>query len=153
MAATETTVTRTDDASGDPIGLFEKDSGTLVQSMALDGEVMGELLSWAHTAGAAENTHEAKGAAGRLFRADVIAPGSGAVRYLMVFDKGSAPVNGDEPVLRAMLPSTAGEETASLALGLYGRVFTSGIQLALSTTPATLTLPGSAEGYFQASYL
>lgn len=151
MPATTTDVIRTDDTAGDTFEVFETDAGRAVQSMALSPEVQGELLSHTATGGAAENTHSVKASPGRLFRIDALLdPGVGAARYLMVFNLAAAPAGGETPVLRALIP--AGGQV-SFDLGVYGKEFTTGIQVAISTTIATLTLPGGAEGYFQAAFV
>lgn len=150
MAATPTTVVRTDDPSGDDFATYDKDSGAKVQAVALDPEVQGETVSWAETGNTAAETLVAKASAGRLFSAAVVLdPGVAAARYLMVFNKATTPTAGDVPVLRALVP--AGGQ-ASIDLGIYGRDMLTGISVALSTSVSVLALPGSGEGFFQVSY-
>jgi hypothetical protein len=153
MAATESDVTRATDATGTPIKTFDDDEVTprKVQAVALDPEIHGDLLDWKQTAGTAENTNVAKASAGRFFRARVILDAAVAAnRWLMVFDKATAPVNTDVPVLRAWLGN--GTLDGEIDLGLYGRAMANGVSVALSTTVATLTLPGGSEAYFQVGY-
>lgn len=151
MPATPSEVTRTDDASGDTFATFDNDAGRKVQGVAIDVEVQGELLAWANTGAAAENTNIAKGTPGRVFVAEVVLDPSVVVdRYLMVFNKASAPVNTDIPVFRALVP--AGGQ-AGIDRGLLGRELTLGVSVAISTTAGVLTLPAVAEGFFTVGYL
>jgi len=150
MAATETEVYRTDDpTSGDKFSLYTKDNGRLVQTVALDPEVQGELLSFSATAGTGENTHVAKATPGRLFKVDVLNATAG-VLYLMVFDKASAPIDTNVPVLRAYVPASG---AASIDLGNYGISLSAGVSVALSTTQGVLTLGGANDGFFQVGYV
>lgn len=151
MPATPAEVTRTDDTAGDAFEVFENDAGRAVQSVALSPEVQGELLSHAASAGAAENTFVLKATPGRVFSGAVLLdPTVAAARYLMVFNLAAAPTAGAVPLLRFYVPA-AGQ--GGFDLGLYGLQCDTGIALAVSTTPDTLTLPGSSEGFFQGSYV
>jgi len=81
----------------------------------------------------------------------IISPGVSADRYLMVFDKASAPVNADVPDWSAVLPNVgvgAGEVWDSF----IPFAVTAGLAVAVSTTPLTLTLPGVAQAIFQVLY-
>jgi hypothetical protein len=148
--ATDSSVTRALDASGDEIKSYTDAAGNEVQGMALDAEVNGEMLSWASTAGVAAETAVAKASAGRFFSCDVVLTTPFPTdRWLMIFDKGSAPINADVPVFRARV----GGGWASIDLGVYGRVLASGVAVAISTTVDTLTLPGGGEAFFQVGYL
>jgi hypothetical protein len=147
MPATDSSVTRETDVSGDEIHTYTADDSSRVQSMALNPEIMGELLATGRTNATAVIQTEAKSGAGRLFRAEVvgIAGGFAGDRWLMVVDKGSAAVNNDLPILRS--PRLVGD-FGSIDLGLYGQEFTLGCQLVLSTSPADVQL-APAEGFFQ----
>lgn len=150
MSATPSTVTRTDDPVGDTFATFDKDDGSKAQSVVIDPEVQGETVLWAQTGNAAAEQASIKAAPGRFFSAAVVLdPTVVSDRYLMVFNKASAPVNNDVPVLRALVPAGG---AASIDLGIYGRDMLTGIAVAISTTPEDLTLPGSGEGFFQVSY-
>lgn len=66
---------------------------------------------------------------------------AGAVRYVQLHDKESAPVNGDVP--RYVMAVPAGQ-TYLWQPGQGGRRFYRGLWVALSTTPATLTAAAAA---------
>jgi hypothetical protein len=147
--STESDVIRTDDpAGGDIFATRDKASGAKTQGMHLDPEVQGDLLSSYETGGTAEKVAaDIASGAGRLFRADVILLDTvTADRYLHVFDALTAT---GLPVRRAFIP--AGGQ-ASLDLGVYGRVFSTGITLAISSTLVTYTAVAGNEGVFQAAY-
>jgi len=144
------TVNRTDDpAVGDDFVTYDRADGAKTQGVHLDPEVQGELLSWASTAGTGENTHVAKASAGRAFKADVISVNASPT-FLMVFNKATAPVNSDVPVLRAYVPANG---SGSIDLGNYGYLLSAGISVALSTTAGVLTLAAANDGFFQVAYL
>jgi len=148
--STEDTVNRSDDpASGQDFAVRVKASGARTQGMHLDPEVQGDLLSWYATAGTGENQAVPKATPGRLFKADVINATAGAL-YLMAFDKATAPVNTDVPVLRAYVPASG---AGTIDLGNFGINLAAGVAVALSTTADTLTLAGANDGFFQAAYL
>lgn len=71
---------------------------------------------------------------------------------LMVFDKASAPVNTDAPVIRKHLAANGDATIALDELGLFGRAFQNGISIAISSTPDTLTLAVSADLHWHAQY-
>lgn len=77
---------------------------------------------------------------------------SGSARFVMVFDKATAPENGDAPCCREYI--SAGQKSLPIHFEEDGRPmrFAKGISLALSTTIDTLTLPDDAEGWFDAGY-
>jgi len=139
--ATETEVTRTDDSSGDLFRTFDDAVGRKVQAVALDPEIQGDVLSWYATAGAAEeNANDLASGAGMLFSVSVVLLDTVATdRYLHIFD---ALTPTGVPVLRALIP--AGGQ-AALDLGVYGRAFSTGITLAVSTTLVTYTSPAANE--------
>lgn len=147
---TDSTVDRlNDDASGDDFATRDKASGAKTQGMHLDPEVQGDLLTWYATVGTGENQKTVKATPGRLFSAYVLNATAG-VLYLMVFDKGTDPVNTDIPVLRRLVPAS-GE--GLIDLGNFGIDLSVGVAVALSTTRDTLTLAGANDGFFQVSYL
>lgn len=73
----------------------------------------------------------------------------GSAQFIQVFDKQIAAVNGDVPVL---IINVAATTDFSADFGTWGRWFTRGIQIANSSTAATLTL-GSADTWFDVQYL
>lgn len=152
MAGTVNNVTRTQDASGDAIAAFEKDDGGRAQAMVLDPEVHGEALDNAITAGASPADQlVVKASPGRLFQAEVVLISTPAgTRWLMAFNAAAAVINGAEPVWRS--PQIA-SNFASIDRGVWGLLCDTGIVLALSSTPGTLTLPADNLGLFQAAYL
>jgi hypothetical protein len=87
-----------------------------------------------------------KASAGRLYRLDALNVGAVAL-YLLVFDKATAPFNTDVPIWRRRLPAS-GEVSIDFAdFGLFGA---SGLSIAISTTPTTLTLAVSADLVYSA---
>lgn len=151
MPATEATVNRVDDPStGDDFATYQKGSGALTQGVNQDPEVGGTLLSWDSTGASAETNRVPSASPGSLFKCDVMIDTSITdPRWLMVFDKATAAVNTDVPILRARVSGGF----ASIDLGLYGIECASGIAVAVSTTIGTLTLPGAGEAYFQVGYV
>ena len=101
-------------------------------------------------ASAAALTHAVKAEGGFVRRARGINPAA-ALRYLMLFDKASAPINGDVPRARIPMPASMGGAAAEYAPEAPLR-FAAGIQAAWSTTADTLTLPGGAEGTYEVDY-
>lgn len=92
-----------------------------------------------------------KGASqGKLYTLDVINTGATAY-WLMVFDKATAPVNGDTPIWRRQLPAS-GE--LALDFGMFGLYCAAGIGIAISTSaaPDTLTLAGANDIHWAAFY-
>lgn len=74
----------------------------------------------------------------------IVDPSVTTPRYLHVFDSPGAVSNGATPVWIAYIPP-GGEASESLPGGL---VTATGVVLAVSTTLATLTLPGGPEAIF-----
>lgn len=62
--------------------------------------------------------------------------------WAMIFDKASAPVNGDAPVWEIGMPSNA-NASAEVDFGLDGFTLVNGLGVAFSTSMNTLTLVGS----------
>lgn len=90
-----------------------------------------------------------KGAAkGRLYRLDVVNVAATAY-YVMVFDKATAPVNGDTPIWRRRL-AASGE--LSLVLEEFGLACANGIGFAISSTDGTLTLAVADDVHFAAQW-
>lgn len=80
------------------------------------------------------------------------AGGRGAGIIMMLFDKASAPVNGDTPIWRSsMLDAGAGyfNQVSESFQETDGIIVATGFSLAMSTTIETLTYPASPTGYFQ----
>ena len=90
-----------------------------------------------------------KSSKGRLYRLDAVNISGATPYYLMVFDKATAPINGDTPIWRRRLP-TGGE--ASLMLEDYGLACANGIAIAISSADATLTLAASNDAHYAAHY-
>jgi len=149
MTTESITTLRTNHTSGEVFATRIKADASRTQAMHLDPEVMGDVLSWYATAGTGENQAVPKATPGRLFKADVINATAG-VLYLMVFNKATAPVNTDVPVLRAYVPASG---AGTIDLGNFGINLAAGVAVALSTTADTLTLAGANDGFFQAAYL
>jgi len=73
-------------------------------------------------------------------------------RYVMVFDKATAPIDTDVPVLRTYIAGGNKGISEHLEEGAWPQRFSKGIAVAVSTTIDTLTLPGGAEGFFDAGF-
>lgn len=98
-------------------------------------------------AGAPSESAVAKASAGLLYKAQVF-NNSGATVYFQVFDAASLPANGAIPALAPQPVATL--TFAAFEFATWGRPFTNGIVLAVSSTPATLTRTGG--GIFDAVY-
>ena len=73
--------------------------------------------------------------------------------YIQVFDKAIAPVANDLPIWeRALKAQAAGPEDCELDFGLAGLTCTTGLSIALSSTPNLLTLAGVSNAYAFALY-
>jgi hypothetical protein len=81
----------------------------------------------------------------------IISPGVSADRHLMLFDKATNPVNGNAPIWSAVLPNQ-GAGSGEVWDSFKPIAVTTGLAVAVSTTPLTLTLPGSAQAIFQILY-
>lgn len=124
-------------------------SSLRVQSMALDPLVMAVNMGRTVTAGTAATSLVVHNAACALYHADVVLDDTVSdPRWLFVHNLTTAPTNGAVPVWRARV----GGGFASIDFGAHGLYLLTGCTLALSTTPGTLTLPGSNEGYFQGGF-
>lgn len=149
MSTESDTTLRLNEPGGEAFALRIKDSnGARSQGMHLDPEVMGDILSWYSTAGALEETAlDIASGEGRLFKVDVVLDSGAPDRYLHVFDAATAT---GVPVLRAFIP--AGGQT-SIDLGPWGRFFSTGISLALSSTLETYSAVGGNEAVYQAAFV
>jgi len=172
MALTATNVTRTDDTSGDLFLTFDTPGGDKAQGVAvidasgnpigftgspivtsITGSVSVNLAAsgtpWAYnTAGTAENVVQLYNAAADLRELRVILdPATPSDRYLMLFDVGSAPVNGAVPTWRALIPG-GGEASESFPADLPFS-FSNTLYVGVSSTPDTLTIT-SGEAYYHA---
>lgn len=151
MAATPSTVTRTDDVTGDAFQTYENAAGNVVQAMALSPEVQGELLTWTNTAGTAATSLVASANPVRIFRAEVcLEPQMMSPRYLQLHNAIATPSNGAVPEFRAFV---AAGQSAVIDLGVFGYLFSTGCTAVLSLSPGTLTLPASSEGYFSLGFV
>jgi hypothetical protein len=72
-----------------------------------------------------------------------------AAQFILVFDKATPVANGDVPVF---VMTAAASSNFGVFWGDIGRWFTRGVQLANSSTAATLTL-GAADCWFDAQYI
>lgn len=95
---------------------------------------------WSHSSSAAKVGTAGlvlKAAAGRLARIDAV-NGAATAYFLMVFNKATAPVNTDVPILTRRLPASS---EVSLSLADIGGIYcANGISFAISTTDGALTL-------------
>jgi len=78
-------------------------------------------------------------------------------RFFMIFDAAAPVANGATPVWQALVPGGLTTVTTHAEAGddfepIGGLALTDGFVLAISTTPGTLTLPGVADTYFEATY-
>jgi hypothetical protein len=148
MPATVNSVTREIDASGREINAYEADDGSRVQGVALNPEIMGELLVPGRTGTTPVKQENAKATAGRLFRASVILIAAPAAldRWMLVVDKATAAVNTDPAIWRS--PKLAGD-FSFLDFGNWALEFSAGCQLVLSSTPDKVTLVVANDGFFQ----
>lgn len=91
-----------------------------------------------------------KSSPGRLYALDITNHGTSAF-VLMIFDKASAPTNGDAPIWRRIIPA-GGEIT--LDFGMFGLGCANGIAFAISQSIAsdTLTLPATSDCHYGALY-
>jgi len=69
-----------------------------------------------------------------------------AVRYLMLFDLAAVPGNGATPLLMQAIPPTS-SIPKELAFPPEGLLFMNGLCIAISSTPATLTLAAADLSY------
>ena len=87
-----------------------------------------------------------------LYGANTVAAGAGSNRYLQVFDGATTPGNGTTALLSVLVPAGETRFIDAAGLGIVtprgGRRFRTGLVVATSTTPATLTLTGGAELIF-----
>lgn len=103
--------------------------------------------AWIGNAAAAQ-TLIAKAEGGRVLFVHATTD-SASLRYLMIFDKATAPIDTDVPALTVAIP--AGLRSVSVRLDAPGLRLARGVSVALSTTVGTLTLP-SAEGFYEVAY-
>ena len=94
-----------------------------------------------------------KASQGRVFQLRMLVTAPAGARYLMLFNKATAPVNGDTPVWRALLPAPGGApgEVQDNWEDIGGLFLSTGISVAMSTTIATLTLIAE-DAYFHITY-
>lgn len=83
-----------------------------------------------------------KSASGRCKRLNVETIETANAEYLLVFDKATAPINGDVPIDFIRIPAIASNNASpsSLFYGDTGRAFANGISFAVSSTLSVLTL-------------
>jgi len=129
---------RVDDGSGDPSSIL--DSTALAARVTLVTASGGAVsaASYYENIGAAQpaNIKASAGSVGSVYATN----SNVAVRYLMMFEKASAPVAGDTPVQTWLIP--AGTATAPGWVEknfVTPKAFATGIAFAISTTTGTLT--------------
>lgn len=148
MSLTESAAVRTDDSSGLNIKTFVDAGSAHNQGVALvdeDGDHL-QLESW-HDSSALVEKESIKGSAGRLFYLKVHSTSASAA-YIQLFDEtGTTP--STTPLHRTLVP--AGAEV-TIDLRLFGRKFSTGILVAMSSTMLTYTAHGSNEFAFVAGY-
>lgn len=149
MSATATFVKRELDASGDSIKGFKDAALQVVQAMVLDPEVSAGVLTPFATDGTGVVAVLVNATARSVFRAEVnVIVAAPADTWLMVFDKATAPVATDIPILRRKVA----DGFAVLDLGAFGQELALGLGVALSITPDTLTLAGANDAFFQGAW-
>lgn len=106
------------------------------------------------TPGARENSRVAKSTPGTLFRTDMgVVTGTNADRWLMVFDKSVAPVNGDVPIWRALSPAAQGSAEVYIEFPRGAALAcAAGVTVGISTTELTYTAPANPEATFHILY-
>jgi len=148
MSLTPAVAVRTDDSSGKNIKTFTDAGSSHIQGVALcdeDGDHL-QLESW-YDSSALQEKQSIKGSAGRLFFLRVHSTSASAA-YIQLFDEtGTTP--STTPLLRTLVP--AGAEV-TIDLRLFGRKFSTGILLAMSSTMLTYTAHGASEFAFVAGY-
>lgn len=85
---------------------------------------------------------------GRFYRG-VYENGGATAYYFQVFDKATAPLNGDVPVYQKRL-AASGETEVDLT-NVNGKPCFKGIGIAISSTPGTLTLAAATDLAFAAT--
>ena len=106
-------------------------------------------LTWYDTGGSAEDSAIIATTTATLYMLRVLINTEND-RYLMIFNNTSLPANGTAPDHRAFVP---GLGEAMESLGPYGRKFSTGMVVALSSTRDTLTVTTGSEGFFHVGYL
>lgn len=110
-------------------------------------------------AAAGDNQTLVRQGATRLFQIRCItAPAIVTDRFLQVHNAAQANLaNGATPVWEMLIPAATTVATQYAEAGddfepIDGLLLSTGLVLALSTTPGTLTFAGATDGFFQASY-
>ena len=97
-----------------------------------------------------------KGSPGNVFACSVSQDGT-TKRYIQLFDKASAPVNTDVPLLVFVLPPASGSTDAEHVIGTdffgtEGTHFAVGIAIGVSSTKNTFTEDGTSEKAIQVKF-
>lgn len=108
-----------------------------------------EFQTISYNAGALAKSAIIKAAPGRAFQINVTNTG-GSTEYLQIFDSATVPADASVPLLSIVVLAGA---TAGVDFGFWGRGFSAGITVCLSSTQATKTLVGTSVGFFDATYL
>ena len=86
---------------------------------------------------------------GQLFSLEIFNSDAAIDLYALLFDKATAAINGDLPVGRMKI---AANNQNYFGQYVGGRIHSVGIVAAMSTTFASLTLPATNKGFFDANY-
>lgn len=86
---------------------------------------------------------------GRLYALTVCNNAAATKYWVQIFDKATAPANADIPIWEGQAGAVTDRE---FDFGIHGLYCAAGISIALSTTPATLTLAGATDGTAFALY-
>jgi len=163
MALTKSSVFRTNPVSGDSFIILNDGGSLKAQGVGLIGDdglhagiagnpaiVQADSKTWYSSGATKENQKNLKASAGVLWSVSCTidpADNPSTTRWLMVFDKASAPVDTDVPVFRVPVAG-GGNAVVDFPRGLS---LATGVSVALSTTVDDLTLP-TAENFFDSEY-
>lgn len=86
---------------------------------------------------------------GRAYKLRATNKAASTTYYVMLFDKATAPVNGNVPFVRLTVKAAS---DADLDLSGWGHYFANGLAIALSTTADTLTLASADDAVFYVGY-
>jgi len=119
----------------------------VVAALLADEAVPANFWPFNYSSNVAEAQHLVKSGAALLF-GFTVTNSNAAARFIQVFDKATAPANGDVPKFSIQVAATA----STGAQWVPPRRMDSGIFICASTTQLTLTL-GAAEFLFDVQYV
>lgn len=119
-----------------------------LKELATGGIVGSSGTSQASSAGTAAKSLVAKSTSGNLVTASVYNKSGGAL-FFQLFDAAALPANGTVPLI---VRGVAANAIAEFDFTTAGLPFTNGMVLALSSTDSTLTLTGTNDGLFLATF-